>query len=196
MGQHFESAMQGKITRFELSIYDRDGQQHLLDLIALPININNNVAGIYGIAQDVTTSRAQQTQLRTLERSVEASVNGVLIADANLPDMPIVYANRAFSVMTGYTQEDVIGKNCRFLQGVIAIPLSSRKFVAILKSSVMSMSHCATIVKTVRRFGTTFMYPPYVTRRATLPILLAFNTIFPNIKHTKHDWLITQVTMI
>ncbi|MDI5921046.1 EAL domain-containing protein, partial [Halomonas sp. LR5S13] len=57
------------------------------------------------------------TRLRILERGVEASVNGVLIADAGEPDLPIIYANDAFQRMTGYTREEIIGRNCRFLQG-------------------------------------------------------------------------------
>lgn len=42
---------------------------------------------------------------------------GVLITDPSLEDNPIVYANQGFVDMTGYTKEDIIGKNCRFLQG-------------------------------------------------------------------------------
>ena len=34
-----------------------------------------------------------------------------------MEDMPLVYANRAFEKMTGYTMEEVVGKNCRFMQG-------------------------------------------------------------------------------
>lgn len=39
------------------------------------------------------------------------------ISDPNQPDNPIIYANRAFSDLTGYSREEVIGRNCRFLQG-------------------------------------------------------------------------------
>ncbi|MCX7568206.1 PAS domain-containing protein [Sulfitobacter sp. F26169L] len=39
------------------------------------------------------------------------------ISDPNLPDNPIVYANLAFCELTGYAEAEVIGKNCRFLQG-------------------------------------------------------------------------------
>lgn len=117
VAQYFYSAMQGEITRFELAINNRNGGRRLLDVIVLPVSVHHSVVGIHGIAQDVTNSRAQQTQLRTLERSVEASVNGILIADASLPDLPIVYVNKAFTVMTGYSQEEVIGQNCRILQG-------------------------------------------------------------------------------
>ena len=41
----------------------------------------------------------------------------LVIADAQLPDMPLVYVNRAFERVTGYSREFVIGRNCRFLQG-------------------------------------------------------------------------------
>lgn len=159
VGQHFQTAMQGKITRFELSILDRNGEPHLLDLIALPISINNRVAGIYGIAQDVTTSRAQQTQLRTLERSVEASVNGVLIADANLPDMPILYANRAFTTMTGYSQEDVIGQNCRFLQGRD----SDKASVAKIRRHLAEQRDVHVTLCNYRKDGTPFWNDLYIS---------------------------------
>jgi PAS domain S-box-containing protein len=42
---------------------------------------------------------------------------GIVICDPNLPDCPIIYANPAFYRITGYSEEEVIGHNCRFLQG-------------------------------------------------------------------------------
>lgn len=42
---------------------------------------------------------------------------GVLITDPDLPDNPIVFANKSFAAMTGYSMEEVMGRNCRFLQG-------------------------------------------------------------------------------
>ena len=44
-------------------------------------------------------------------------MQGITIADPNLPDTPIVYVNEAFCRITGYAREEVIGRNCRFLQG-------------------------------------------------------------------------------
>jgi len=52
-----------------------------------------------------------------LSTILDSCVNGVTLADPDLPDMPIVYANQAFVTMSGYSQEEVVGKNCRFLQG-------------------------------------------------------------------------------
>jgi PAS domain S-box len=48
---------------------------------------------------------------------LDECVNGVTLADPDLEDCPIIYANKAFERLTGYSQEDIIGKNCRFLQG-------------------------------------------------------------------------------
>ncbi len=48
---------------------------------------------------------------------LDECVNGITLADPDEEDMPIVYANKAFEHMTGYSQDEVIGRNCRFLQG-------------------------------------------------------------------------------
>lgn len=44
-------------------------------------------------------------------------VNGVTLSDPDLPDNPIVFANAVFEQMTGYSQDEILGRNCRFLQG-------------------------------------------------------------------------------
>jgi PAS domain S-box-containing protein len=44
-------------------------------------------------------------------------VNGITLANPDLEDCPIVYANKVFERLTGYSQEEIIGRNCRFLQG-------------------------------------------------------------------------------
>lgn len=52
-----------------------------------------------------------------LTRILDTCVNGVTLSDPDLPDNPIVYANAVFERMTGYGQEEILGRNCRFLQG-------------------------------------------------------------------------------
>lgn len=48
---------------------------------------------------------------------LDECINGVTLADPDLEGMPIIYANKAFEQVTGYSQEEIIGRNCRFLQG-------------------------------------------------------------------------------
>jgi PAS domain S-box-containing protein len=54
---------------------------------------------------------------QVLSKILDSCVNGVTLADPDLPEMPIVYANKAFEDISGYPRDEVIGKNCRFLQG-------------------------------------------------------------------------------
>src|ERR671921_179350 len=61
--------------------------------------------------------RSSEELRRLLDRAVAASSNGIVITDPNLPDNPIVYVNPAFERITGYTGDEVLGHNCRFLQG-------------------------------------------------------------------------------
>ena len=52
-----------------------------------------------------------------LRRMVERSSIAVTVADATLPDHPMVAVNHAFTRLTGYTADEALGRNCRFLQG-------------------------------------------------------------------------------
>ncbi|WP_298992848.1 diguanylate cyclase domain-containing protein [uncultured Pseudokineococcus sp.] len=52
-----------------------------------------------------------------LHRALAATTSGVAIADMRRPDQPLVYANKAFEQLSGMAVEEVLGRNCRFLQG-------------------------------------------------------------------------------
>ncbi len=58
-----------------------------------------------------------QNRIALLGRAVEVAATGVVMTDALQPDHPIVYVNRRFTEITGYSAEDAIGQNPRFLQG-------------------------------------------------------------------------------
>jgi diguanylate cyclase (GGDEF)-like protein/PAS domain S-box-containing protein len=65
---------------------------------------------------DVTQQHRSEADLRLLRRAVEATDNGIVIADAGQPDFPVVYVNPAFEQITGYAAADIQGRNCRLLQ--------------------------------------------------------------------------------
>lgn len=79
------------------------------------------VVNYVGVLQDTSDRKAVEAafQLRDLSRpsALSSLSEGISIADPNLNDCPIVYVNDAFCRMTGYAREDVLHKNCRFLQG-------------------------------------------------------------------------------
>jgi len=90
--------------------------------------------------------------LSLLERAIAASSNSILIADANSPDTPIIYCNPAFEKLTGYSSEEVIGRNCRFLQGAD----TDRAELDKLRSSVRSGTEIKVVLKNYRKDKTPF----------------------------------------
>ncbi len=54
---------------------------------------------------------------QVLSKILDSCVNGVSLADPDQEDLPLIYVNKAFEAITGYTLEETVGKNCRFLQG-------------------------------------------------------------------------------
>lgn len=59
-----------------------------------------------------------EEEIRILYRAINSSTNGITVADCRKPDMPLMFVNPAFEAMTGYAIDEVVGKNCRFLQGI------------------------------------------------------------------------------
>ena len=70
-----------------------------------------------GVMVDITRAKEVDERLRIQDRAISAIAEGVLIVDAAQSDFPIVYVNRAFELLTGYSSAEVMGRNCRFLQG-------------------------------------------------------------------------------
>ncbi len=56
--------------------------------------------------------------LTIMQQAMDNAREGITISDATKNDNPLIYVNKGFTAMTGYSHEEAIGKNCRFLQGV------------------------------------------------------------------------------
>jgi PAS domain S-box-containing protein len=91
-------------------------------------------------------------RLKTLERAVQSARNGIVITDPSLPDNPIVYANPAFVEMTGYSQTEIVGYNCRFLQGGDR----AQKEIDELRDAIAHGRSHVAILRNYRKDGTLF----------------------------------------
>ena len=72
----------------------------------------------------------------TFERAIENSFVATIVVDATDEDLPILYANQAFARLTGYRIEEVLGRNCRFLQGKDTDASSVEALVAAFREGV------------------------------------------------------------
>jgi PAS domain S-box-containing protein len=92
------------------------------------------------------------TQLSLFEQAMDQASCGITIADANKPDKPLIYVNDEFLNMSGYTREDVIGKNCRFLQGAEKNTDARKK----IRQALAKDKSVKVVLKNFKKDGTLF----------------------------------------
>ncbi|WP_132665867.1 PAS domain-containing protein [Rhizobium sp. PP-CC-3G-465] len=76
----------------------------------------------------------------------------MVISDARQPDYPIVLANESFLKLTGYAADEVVGRNCRFLQGKGTLPAS----IAEIRAAVAEERECTVEILNYRKDGSAF----------------------------------------
>lgn len=108
---------------------------------------------------DRRPARLLSTRLRLLERAVEASASGILIADAGDPSLPIVYANPAFEQITGYRADEVEGRPFDFLQALDP----QQPGAGVVRDALQSMGEVQVAMQGTRRDGSAFWYEYRVT---------------------------------
>ncbi|WP_244926368.1 PAS domain-containing protein [Gluconobacter roseus] len=84
--------------------------------------------------------------------AVEMTRMPMILADPRLPDCPIVFANNAFLDLTGYEASEVVGRNCRFLQGAGTDPNDVRQ----LREAIADRKPVALEILNYRRNGKPF----------------------------------------
>jgi len=114
--RYFTRANAGTEVHFLWRLIRRDGQPIDCEVTLHPLVINRRRV-VIGSLKDLTETLNQKRRLVIQECALQSTQSGIAIADATQPDAPLVWANNAFLAMTGYSSDEVIGRNCRFLQG-------------------------------------------------------------------------------
>lgn len=131
-----------------------------MDLISSPVEnialLHQRIAELEACVAAAQHTEAQlaalQRQYDRLSAAVNSVASGISISDPSEPDCPLVYVNKGFTTMTGYTAAEVIGRNCRFLQG----PLTDRATVQAIGDAVRNQRSITVEVLNHRKDGTTF----------------------------------------
>ena len=96
--------------------------------------------------------RAADQAVRLRDQAIAAAASGVVICDLGQPDLPIIYCNPAFAAITGYSTEETLGHNCRFLQGPDTDPLAVEEIRAAVREGRTGQA----VLKNYRKDGTAF----------------------------------------
>lgn len=105
--------------------------------------------------EDITTRKKQEALLKLFESVISRSSDSILITNAELIDQPgpqIVYANEAFSHMTGYSLEEVVGATPRILQGA----QTSRKELDRIREALQQWQPVEVELLNYKKNGETF----------------------------------------
>lgn len=84
--------------------------------------------------------------------ALDAVREGIVIADPSSPDSPLVYTNTAFLTMSGYSREEVLGRNCRFLQG----PDTDPRAVQAIRDAIARRADVTVTLVNYTKGGTPF----------------------------------------
>lgn len=104
------------------------------------------------MAANTTDRKQSQELLKLRDRAIQSVTQGILITDASAQDNPIIYASASFSRMTGYSTADVLGRNCRFLQGPETDPVA----VETLRNAIKQGIPCTVEILNYRNDGSQF----------------------------------------
>jgi len=118
--------------------------------------------------RDIRERKESEKQLRLLKRSLEASYNGVIITDAQEFDHPIIYVNPAFERITGYSREEALGRNCRFLQAGD----TEQPPIEIIRDNLARASEVHVVLRNYRKDGSPFWNDLYIS-----PVLDEFGQV-------------------
>jgi len=87
-----------------------------------------------------------------LTQILDGSVNGITLSDPDQEDNPIVYANKAFELITGYSKEETVGRNCRFLH----VQAKDQEELQPIRDAIKNAKPVEVTLKNFRKNGELF----------------------------------------
>jgi len=101
---------------------------------------------------DSSTGDISESDHNIFFAAVETTRMPMIVTDPKRPDNPIIFANNAFIDMTGYSREEIVGANCRFLQG----PETDPKAVREVREAIQARTEVAVELVNYKKDGSSF----------------------------------------
>ncbi len=144
---HNKAIESGEMQITEYSVNGKNGiEYHEARVVLL------NHHKLLTIVRDLTEEKSTDAQLHIKNDALASASNSIVIADAQQPNTPIFYCNAAFEKMTGYTLEELFGKNGQFLQK----DDHDQKEIEIMKNAITNGEACQVIIRNYRKDGSMF----------------------------------------
>jgi len=139
----------------------REGGSLFVEVLSEEIIINHHNL-ILRMLTDMTAQINNNRRLRLLQRCIESSSNGIVVCDAQAFDLPIVYVNPTFERVTGYSSEEALGRNCRFLQGTEK-DADNESARSEIRAALHEGREVSAVLRNYRKDGTPFWNDLYLS---------------------------------
>jgi len=151
-----DKASTGELVKFIAFCPSAKGTPKWWDVLVAPVGKQGEIIEqIVSVSRDITLQKAEEQRLKLLESVITNTKDAILITEAEPFDEPgpkIIYVNEAFTKMTGYTAEEVIGKTPRILQG----PNSDKEELARLSHAIRNWESCEISTINYKKNGEEF----------------------------------------
>jgi PAS domain S-box-containing protein len=138
----------------ELSYYSLlDAENRIIRWSASALkNTSHVVKGTIFVGTDVTAQRSLESHIKVLTHAIEKAEVSIVISDMTRVGQPIIYVNNAFTNLTGYEKDEIIGSNCRFMQG----DNTAQDDIAQLRQAIAERKPIETTLLNYRKDGSAF----------------------------------------
>jgi len=141
----------GELKEEEIRIL-RDGEVRWIDAPGQPILDDEGPDRLIGVARDITERKERENVLYRDKRAMDEAPVGISISDPSKEDNPIIYVNDRFEELTGYSEAEATGRNCRFLQG----PDTDPEAVETMRTAIENGERVTVELQNYRKDGSEF----------------------------------------
>jgi PAS domain S-box-containing protein len=145
--------------RTDVDIIRKGGETAAAEMRVVETKGDGEITYVVASLRDITARKQSEESLRLRERAIAASSNGIIITDTRQPNQPVIYVNPGFERITGYSADEVIGTNCRFLQGYD----HDQPGLTELRKCLAEQRECHVVLSNYRKDGSQFWNELYVS---------------------------------
>lgn len=150
--EYFKTARDGSMMEGRCLYGKRkSGEEFPLDIDLRPFRLYERTY-VLALIRDRTEEIELQRSMDLQKEAMDSASNGIVITDALLPDNPIIYINRGFEEITGYTRAEALNRNCRFLQN----DDREQEGVRIIRNAIKKGESCQVEIRNYKKDGTLF----------------------------------------
>lgn len=173
--------------------------KYVLDRGFLLKDENGRAIRMIGAIQDITKQKEEEQRLKLLETVITQSRDSILITEANSPDgkIPkIVYVNPAFSQMSGYQSNEIIGKSPNIFKGPNSDSEELKKLLRAIKNEEECLIETISYTKNKEEFWVRFSMIPIFSNEGAISHWISIQRDITDEKklETEKEHLIRELT--